>query len=101
MIRRPPRSTLFPYTTLFRAARQGLHHHLGGRWSKILRWKKRDTPPWGVSEAANNGAHERLPSSRPNMSTRAPSRLPSRDATATKSIFDLSPKWPASYVGEC
>src|SRR5229473_7926240 len=37
MIRRPPRSTLFPYTTLFRssrpgrlgviAAREGLHHH--------------------------------------------------------------------------
>src|SRR3712207_7010264 len=26
MIRRPPRSTLFPYTTLFRSA-----HHLGGR----------------------------------------------------------------------
>src|SRR5258706_5968527 len=27
MIRRPPRSTLFPYTTLFRSA----HHHPGGR----------------------------------------------------------------------
>src|SRR3712207_7830199 len=27
MIRRPPRSTLFPYTTLFRS----LHHHLAGR----------------------------------------------------------------------
>src|SRR2546421_5963854 len=27
MIRRPPRSTLFPYTTLFRSAlRRGLHH---------------------------------------------------------------------------
>src|SRR2546430_10846928 len=27
MIRRPPRSTLFPYTTLFRSAlRAGLHH---------------------------------------------------------------------------
>src|SRR3712207_8708112 len=25
MIRRPPRSTLFPYTTLFRSAHQGLH----------------------------------------------------------------------------
>src|SRR3712207_8099960 len=31
MIRRPPRSTLFPYTTLFRsyAAEIGLEHHLG------------------------------------------------------------------------
>src|SRR2546430_14809793 len=25
MIRRPPRSTLFPYTTLFRSARHGIH----------------------------------------------------------------------------
>src|SRR2546421_4846616 len=25
MIRRPPRSTLFPYTTLFRSGRAGLH----------------------------------------------------------------------------
>src|SRR5687767_15463355 len=25
MIRRPPRSTLFPYTTLFRSARDGVH----------------------------------------------------------------------------
>src|SRR5260221_5177475 len=28
MIRRPPRSTLFPYTTLFRSHRHhGIHHH--------------------------------------------------------------------------
>src|SRR2546428_1806377 len=27
MIRRPPRSTLFPYTTLFRSARDGEGHH--------------------------------------------------------------------------
>src|SRR3712207_8638265 len=30
MIRRPPRSTLFPYTTLFRSARRGHHHGEGG-----------------------------------------------------------------------
>src|SRR3989442_15898848 len=29
MIRRPPRSTLFPYTTLFRSAQQAQHHPLG------------------------------------------------------------------------
>src|SRR3712207_7428072 len=27
MIRRPPRSTLFPYTTLFRSQPAGAHHH--------------------------------------------------------------------------
>src|SRR5258705_4469647 len=31
MIRRPPRSTLFPYTTLFRSEeRKGHHHHCSG-----------------------------------------------------------------------
>src|SRR5258707_10635357 len=30
MIRRPPRSTLFPYTTLFRSA--WFEAYLGGRW---------------------------------------------------------------------
>src|SRR5438477_8829693 len=33
MIRRPPRSTLFPYTTLFRSPRRGRHRpprHAGG-----------------------------------------------------------------------
>src|SRR3712207_7628653 len=32
MIRRPPRSTLFPYTTLFRSEREPVeagHHHVG------------------------------------------------------------------------
>src|SRR5260221_5493957 len=30
MIRRPPRSTLFPYTTLFRSVRSPAKHLLGG-----------------------------------------------------------------------
>src|SRR5262245_62968363 len=29
MFRRPPRSTLFPYTTLFRSRVVGVHHHAG------------------------------------------------------------------------
>src|SRR5256885_15362713 len=29
MIRRPPRSTLFPYTTLFRSVEEQTHHPLG------------------------------------------------------------------------
>src|SRR3712207_8047450 len=29
MIRRPPRSTLFPYTTLFRSLEQVVHHDAG------------------------------------------------------------------------
>src|SRR5256885_8265856 len=32
MIRRPPRSTLFPYTTLFRSAAKSAHAHLHRAW---------------------------------------------------------------------
>src|SRR2546426_8258493 len=37
MIRRPPRSTLFPYTTLFRSPRlrKPLHHPAHGRWRDL------------------------------------------------------------------
>src|SRR5438270_6505870 len=38
MIRLPPRSTLFPYTTLFRSDRERVHHHRRDRrhWSRGL-----------------------------------------------------------------
>src|SRR3712207_9211571 len=40
MIRRPPRSTLFPYTTLFRSIHTGyVHNHMRMYWGKkILEW---------------------------------------------------------------
>src|SRR5687768_18031755 len=37
MIRRPPRSTLFPYTTLFRSARAGKEDVLAEQSSELLR----------------------------------------------------------------
>src|SRR5260221_5936387 len=47
MIRRPPRSTLFPYTTLFRSPRyevaclfaDGCHSCCSPRLSRFLRWR--------------------------------------------------------------
>src|SRR3712207_9176400 len=36
MIRRPPRSTLFPYTTLFRSPRVALGHELRGRGVELI-----------------------------------------------------------------
>src|SRR2546426_3824517 len=45
MIRRPPRSTLFPYTTLFRSLTPSPHAHgreqAGGRWSREWRSGRR------------------------------------------------------------
>src|SRR2546422_5171970 len=39
MIRRPPRSTLFPYTTLFRSARGSEHRAVVGEVARIGRFK--------------------------------------------------------------
>src|SRR5258706_6327714 len=35
MIRRPPRSTLFPYTTLFRSRSRGPNGVMGARWGRF------------------------------------------------------------------
>src|SRR5437016_9441679 len=40
MIRRPPRSTLFPYTTLFRSSHRG-DRRLGERRPRRRRWRAR------------------------------------------------------------
>src|SRR5689334_24510306 len=55
MIRRPPRSTLFPYTTLFRSARAGLTGF--GRGATPYRWF---TLFAVVSDRATNGAHREI-----------------------------------------
>src|SRR5258708_31481462 len=44
MIRRPPRSTLFPYTTLFRSLRSGDHRRRGDVAAALRRQKKRAAP---------------------------------------------------------
>src|SRR3989475_558268 len=49
MIRRPPRSTLFPYTTLFRSGRQRTRQHLAAQWTKGCdhRAQRHALPPAG------------------------------------------------------
>src|SRR3712207_8983625 len=42
MIRRPPRSTLFPYTTLFRSRTGDTYHHRF--WGQTIRWAASDKP---------------------------------------------------------
>src|SRR5437016_6454278 len=42
MIRRPPRSTLFPYTTLFRSARRGAQKRRRERRGERVRVPQRD-----------------------------------------------------------
>src|SRR5258708_11729377 len=44
MIRRPPRSTLFPYTTLFRSPQVARQSREQGMWDREGRW--RDSSWW-------------------------------------------------------
>src|SRR5690606_39918282 len=56
MIRRPPRSTLFPYTTLFRSQserRFGLRHREGRAWSLVWCQRAQD----GLECAADGAGH--------------------------------------------
>src|SRR2546430_13265716 len=53
MIRRPPRSTLFPYTTLFRSHRVVLDQR---PWAEITQAQTGAPRTFGVREAARSGA---------------------------------------------
>src|SRR5688572_31805443 len=58
MIRRPPRSTLFPYTTLFRSVQ--LKTPIGKPKATIkLKWEKPGTPPFPIPLAATLGIEHR------------------------------------------
>src|SRR6266403_3649086 len=56
MIRRPPRSTLFPYTTLFRSAGTQLTmrtFHIGGTASRVVEASKHEAKSAGVAKFHN------------------------------------------------
>src|SRR2546422_6419167 len=63
MIRRPPRSTLFPYTTLFRSvgALNDDSSPVGRRhFAFILRYEASDDPAWDRSEEHTSELQSRL-----------------------------------------
>src|SRR3712207_7611474 len=75
MIRRPPRSTLFPYTTLFRSDPQAPYPHplMGERWDSIIAQAKHDARKFvvrkaGEVEAMGGKAKEDRKSTRLNSS---------------------------------
>src|SRR5689334_24852007 len=80
MIRRPPRSTLFPYTTLFRSPRPNLRRdHLGGRQS-------RNRPKNGPAEFCARGQQEA------QRRDRKSTRLNSSHSSISYAVFCLKKK---------
>src|SRR5437773_10075527 len=80
MIRRPPRSTLFPYTTLFRSKLDRKHERHGERGARSerrdLAQRRRDRA-LGQVHADTGGRHDRWP---PGIEARRCQPLPPRVA---------------------
>src|SRR3712207_6964749 len=91
MIRRPPRSTLFPYTTLFRSARRGCRGNLPGERSGLredheVSWPFHAAPgphAWG------SACQLRLATATPD---RKSTRLNSSHANISYAVFCLKKK---------
>src|SRR5258707_9471807 len=79
MIRRPPRSTLFPYTTLFRSGRS--------RASVVK-------PPQRGSFTSGRGVHRSIAPARRLKRDRKSTRLNSSHANISYAVFCLKKKKP-------
>src|SRR3712207_7418241 len=95
MIRRPPRSTLFPYTTLFRSALRGASEdpaalgHLGRAGARGADRLHRVDAPWAAAPSALLGAALR---------DRKSTRLNSSHANISYAVFCLKKKKKSSQT---
>src|SRR3712207_7139130 len=91
MIRRPPRSTLFPYTTLFRSgpdAQDAPDANLPHKAGVLDPARRRRT----VADVAGCGQGSILPSKRANTADRKSTRLNSSHANISYAVFCLKKK---------
>src|SRR3712207_7043690 len=90
MIRRPPRSTLFPYATLFRSHSRDVHRRQGGRTGD----GQRPRLPGGVGEAEDADA----PAGPFQPGDRKSTRLNSSHANISYAVFCLTKKKPSPHM---
>src|SRR2546427_5406433 len=97
MIRRPPRSTLFPYTTLFRSSKSGTNHYHGSGFFKY------QDPNWNAFNkfhAANGGVPSRVNNNFRQFGTsldRKSTRLNSSHSQISYAVFCLKKKKNDKY----
>src|SRR5256885_8221176 len=96
MIRRPPRSTLFPYTTLFRSAGRYLRYVLeelgvadAATIEQVAEWRRTYNLPVGVWNTPDPQAHEALALVRLD---RKSTRLNSSHLVISYAVFCLKKK---------
>src|SRR3712207_8310896 len=97
MMRRPPRSTLFPYTTLFRSprARPRLHEPRGERAIRLLGRMRRVGGRVGEGRLLRRGVYgERRRWGRPD---RKSTRLKSSHTKISYAVFCLKKKKISTY----
>src|SRR3712207_7918099 len=99
MIRRPPRSTLFPYTTLFRSDLdrrrlwRSLGHHLGGgRGAFAPRLRLCDLVAQRASASGASGLRRGAPLRARRQEDRKSTRLNSSHANISYAVFCLKKK---------
>src|SRR3712207_7571678 len=85
MIRRPPRSTLFPYTTLFRSLALGDHHRGGGE--NIEGAQRAD-----LDHHAEGLAEQKVADEHAGLVDRKSTRLNSSHANISYAVFCLKKK---------
>src|SRR3712207_8827973 len=89
MIRRPPRSTLFPYTTLFRSSLGHFADHLGSSVRSMVRSRVRPGRDPNLHKGSVDPDHRtRAPGSQDRKST----RLNSSHANISYAVFCLKKK---------
>src|SRR3712207_7458064 len=93
MIRRPPRSTLFPYTTLFRSSNVVLYRNdTGGTaWLRVKAAGGKSNPD-GIGAQVRVYDGERLVGFRHVQSDRKSTRLNSSHANISYAVFCLKKK---------
>src|SRR2546427_7544013 len=99
MIRRPPRSTLFPYTTLFRSGVDGLVHVSDISWSRRIKHpgevlKKRSEEHTSELQSQSNLVCRLLLEKKKKKVMQRPNQITAYDTTRT------NPETP-SYTPVC
>src|SRR5258708_27316416 len=93
MIRRPPRSTLFPYTTLFRSRGEALAPaHAGASHHDLLSWPVVSVLPSGVARLSTGLAAPAGKGSLPGGEDRKSTRLNSSHQIISYAVFCLKKK---------